>query len=742
MRFSLRFVIPLLFAISLSAYLVAVLIDEMTLKWFTRDLELRTRLITTTIQDVFVKPTNAEVKRTFERLIQDERLYALAYCSPDGQLSYATENFPTSVNCDLAPDEPLESHEMFRVNKTPLHFSFQPIMAGRKWRGHLVLAHDMSFVDRRSRDTKTYVFYTFVALAVMVIGMTVFIAQWSWRDWIYGLRRLIRGEGLFQFTNDGAAPKEFSPIVKDLKNLLRRIETERVSLDEDAITWSPKTLKDLLQRELAGDEILIVSNREPYIHNHKVDENGRRIEVQIPASGLVTALEPVMRACSGTWIAHGSGSADKLVVDKHDRVQVPPNDPSYYIRRLWLTPEEEQHYYYGFSNEGLWPLCHIAHTRPVFRAEDWDFYKRVNEKFADAVREEAKTDSPVVLVQDYHFALLPRMIRQSLPKATIITFWHIPWPNSEVFGICPWRDEILDGLLGSSIIGFHTRFHCNNFIDTVDKALECRIENETSTISYGGELTQVNPYPISIEWPVKWVQEQPSIEECHKQIRVANHLPLDMKVGVGVDRLDYTKGILERFGAIEKFFEQNPKWRGRMAFIQIAAPSRATIPQYQQFEQQVRAEAARINERFRANGFEPIVLRVAHHTPHEVYEYFRGADFCFVSSLHDGMNLVAKEFLAARDDELGVLILSQFTGAAHELPEALVVNPYDAEQCGRAILKALEMPFREQRDRMHFMRGLIQEFNVYRWAGRLLMDAARIRQKNRFMRRHGMDLQR
>ncbi len=438
-----------------------------------------------------------------------------------------------------------------------------------------------------------------------------------------------------------------------------------------------------------------------------------------------------MRACSGTWIAHGGGSADKEVVDRHDHVKVPPDNPAYQIRRVWLTKEEEAGYYYGFANEGLWALCHIAHVRPTFRSQDWNQYVAVNERFAKTVVEEAKTDDPVVLVQDYHFALLPKMIRQKLPKATVITFWHIPFPNPEVFGICPWREELLDGLLGSSILGFHTRFHCNNFIDAVDRFLESRIDRETSTISYKGTLTAVNQYPISIEYPIKWLKTQSSVKECHNTIRQKNGLSTDRLIGIGVDRLDYTKGILERFLAVERLLELEPRWIGKFTFIQIAAPSRSSINQYQHFDADVRSLAAKINRRFGREGYEPILLKIEHHEPAQVYEYYRGADLCFVSSLHDGMNLVAKEFIASRDDERGVLILSQFTGASRELPEALIVNPYDIDQCAAALHVALEMPKEEQRNRIRSMRGLIQEFNVYRWAGRMLLDAARLRQRTR-----------
>jgi trehalose 6-phosphate synthase len=371
----------------------------------------------------------------------------------------------------------------------------------------------------------------------------------------------------------------------------------------------------------------------------------------------------------------------------------------------------------------------------VFRAADWEHYQNVNRRFAEIVADEARTEDPIILVQDYHFALLPRMVRERLPRATIITFWHIPWPNPEAFGILPWREEILDGMLGSSILGFHTQFHCNNFFDTVDRFLEARVDRETFSISYGGDTTEVRRYPISIEWPPAALQVQAPVEECRKRVRERFGLGPDLKLGVGVDRLDYTKGILERFGAVERLLELEPRWIGQFSFLQVAAPSRSSIDEYQNLDARVRAMAARINERFGRNGYQPIILKIEHHDAAQVYELYRASELCYVSSLHDGMNLVAKEFVAARDDEQGVLILSQFTGAARELAEALIVNPYDFEQSGAALHLALTMSTDEQRARMRSMRTLVQEFNVFRWAGRMLNDAARMRHRRRVLAR-------
>ncbi|MER8846182.1 MULTISPECIES: alpha,alpha-trehalose-phosphate synthase (UDP-forming) [Mesorhizobium] len=491
------------------------------------------------------------------------------------------------------------------------------------------------------------------------------------------------------------------------------------------VQWSPETLRHILAKELPDAQVIVVSNREPYIHNRDGDD----IQLVVPASGLVSALEPITRACAGTWIAYGGGSADTLVVDENDRIAVPPENPSYTLRRVWLSEEEQQGYYLGFANEGLWPLCHIAFTRPIFRASDWEAYEAVNRKFADTVVAEARNERPIVLVQDYHFALLPRMIRERLPEAIIITFWHIPWPNSEVFSICPWREKILEGLLGSSIVGFHTQFHCNNFIDSVDRFLESRIEREDSAISYGGQISLVHAYPISIEWEPARQAQLPDVAECRRHVREKFGLADDVRLCVGVERLDYTKGILDRFTALDELLRLHPEWIGKVAFLQIAAPSRGTLPAYQQLHDECLRQAEDLNRRYGRDGYTPVLMVTEHHSQEQVYEIYRAADVCMVTSLHDGMNLVAKEFVAARDDEQGVLLLSMFAGASKELLEALIVNPYDATMMGDALLQALTMSPDEQRQRMQRMREVVRDNNVYRWAGSMLLDAARLRKR-------------
>jgi len=738
---SLRFVVPLALALAAIAYAVVPVVDRLTFQWFVRDLDMRGAVIVQAAQDPLVellqsgRGARERVLRYFDRIAEDQRIFALGFCDPKAKLAYATRVFPEAVRC--AGGERREArNSVLELADGALHVSAHPIVADGAALGELMIVHDMSFAQRRSEDTRKYVLWLFAGIAAVVALITVIIAEISWRGWVAGIKAVLSGDYLLRSPADrGTASElrpELRPIARDLQSLVNDLENERRARDESQTTWGPEALRRVLRQDLKGDEVIIVSNREPYLHVRRKDNV---IEIQRPASGLVTALEPVMRACSGTWIAHGAGSADRDTVDRHDHVMVPPEKPSYRIRRVWLSEQEEQGYYYGFANEGLWPLCHIAHTRPTFRAPDWEHYRTVNRRFADVVADEARTDDPIVLAQDYHFALLPRMVRERLPRATIITFWHIPWPNPEAFGICPWREEVLEGMLGSSILGFHTQFHCNNFFDTVDRFLEARVDRETFTISHGGDLTEVRRYPISIEWPPAALALQPPVAECRRRVRERLGLHPEVRLGVGVDRLDYTKGILERFAAVERLLELEPRWIGQFCFLQAAAPSRTAIDEYQNLEARVRSGAARINERFGRPGCLPIVLRIEHHDAAQVYELYRAADLCYVSSLHDGMNLVAKEFVAARDDEQGVLLLSQFTGAARDLAEALIVNPYDSEQSAAAMHFALTMSPEEQRARMRSMRNLVQEFNVYRWAGRMLLDAARMRHRSRMMAR-------
>ena len=569
-----------------------------------------------------------------------------------------------------------------------------------------------------------FVFLSVIAMALVAAGAVWILV----RRWATLLIRDIRGK---KFLDDAESPLFAVPILTQVRAALREAEqNQRLELDYTE-NWTPQALRHVVQHYLRSPQIIVASNREPYSHEH--DAKGG-LHVQVPASGMVTALEPVMRACSGTWVAHGSGSADRDVVDKYDRVQVPPDAPSYALRRVWLSEQEEEGYYYGFSNEGLWPLCHLAYVRPAFRESDWRTYESVNRKFADAVCAEARGERPLILIQDFHLALLPRLIRNRKPRATIAGFWHIPWPNAEAFGICPWKSEMLEHMLAADILGFHTRHHCQNFLASVDRYIECQIDYEQMTVTAGRHVCHVAPYPISIEWPPAVLAHVPEAVRARARVFAEYGIPDHVKLGIGVERWDFTKGILERFQAIEALLDRNPRMRGRIVLLQVAAPSRSKLAAYQILQQQTRAEAERINKRFATDAWRPIVLIDSHQEPARVFEFYRAADFCLVNSLHDGMNLVAKEFVAARDDEDGVLILSSFAGASRELVEALLVNPFDVSNTAEAIQTAVDMPRSERRERMQLMRRTVKENNVYRWAGKMLIDAARIRQRQALRR--------
>ena len=702
--------------------------DRLTTSWFSRDLEVRSNFVYEAVKSSLLPlletDRKAEISQILDNITKDERLYALALCQKNGVSVAETQYFNSIGSCGaLAGTGEQESH-ILRIASGSFHITNIPLEEGKNLIGELIFVHNLNFAQLRSSTSGRYLYTAFFVLCLAVSLATLFMTRLIRRDWIQGVQAVIREKGALRSIPHGNS-KELLPIVRELRRVISELELKQKISAGAKIIWEPKTLKNLLTHRLAGDEVIIVANREPYIHVKR----GGSVQVQKPASGVVTALEPIMRACSGVWIAHGSGNADRQAVDEHDRVLVPPGENSYQLRRIWMTPEEEKGYYYGFANEGLWPLCHIAHTRPTFRSSDWEHYIQINERFADAVISESTSDSPVVLVQDYHFAILPAIIREKLPKATIITFWHIPWPNPEAFGICPWREEILQGLLGSTIVGFHTRFHRNNFFDTADRFLECRIDREHSTISYQGKMTAIRDYPISIAWPETTEVNLESFSKLSAEIRKKVGLNSDCKIAVGIDRLDYTKGILERFAAVERLFELYPASIDRFSLIQIAAPSRTDIGVYSRFGELVEAEAKRINDRFSEAKNKPINLIIEYHDPESVQKYYRAADICMVTSLHDGMNLVAKEFIASREDERGVLILSMFTGASRELAEALIVNPYNSDQCAEAIQVAIEMSEEEQQDRMRSMREQVRENNVYRWAGRMLIDAAEVRQK-------------
>lgn len=601
--------------------------------------------------------------------------------------------------------------------------------------GGLALVHDSSYIRAEILRVWRQAFFRVLAQVFLIVLITLLIVRWSITgpiaraaQWMHALRT-----GKVSFRQEVPDLAMFRPLAREVATMAESLSHARNAAENEArlrdageSSWTADRLAVQLRARLEDGHLFVVSNREPYMHQR----DGKAIQVVVPPSGLVTALEPVLTACDGTWIAHGSGNADNEVVDAHDRLRVPPDDPRYTLRRVWLTKEEEEGYYYGFANEGLWPLCHIAHARPLFRAADWQHYQEVNQKFTDAVLEEiANVSNPVVLVQDYHFALVPRMIKEKRPDARVAIFWHIPWPNTEAFGICPWQRELVDGLLGADLIGFHIQSHCNNFLETVDRVVESRVDWEHFSALRHDHRTLVRPFPISVAFTDDDAPENLNHGFSYLE-RAALLRSLGVEatlMGIGVDRVDYTKGILERFLAIERFLEKYPRYQSKFTFVQIGAPSRTHIKRYHDLLAEVEAEADRINWRFQAGKWKPIVFLKRQHSHKEIEPFYRAADLCLVTSLHDGMNLVAKEFLAARHDERGVLILSQFTGAARELRDALLVNPYDIDQTAEAIRAALEMEPEDKQMRVARMRKDIKDHNIYRWAAELITELCEVR---------------
>ncbi len=572
-----------------------------------------------------------------------------------------------------------------------------------------------------------------LAQMALISIVTLLVIRWNFVDPLVQLadwmRRLRVGETsghLPPLKGDLFAPlaKEATTLAKNLQYARRAAQNEARLRQEGESLWTPERLKEHIKMRMNGRPLFVISNREPYMHI----KEGKDIRAIVPAGGLVTALDPILKAAGGTWIAHGSGEADFEVTDDKNRITVPPEEPAYTLHRVALSKEEEDGYYYGFSNEGIWPLCHIAHIRPIFRKEDWQYYQDVNRRFCDTVLEEIEGEKePAILIQDYHFTLLPAMIKAARPDARVAVFWHIPWPNPETFGICPWQKELVMGLLGADLIGFQTQFYCNNFLDTVDRVLESRIDWEHFSVQKEGHSTLVKPFPISVDFTqpnrdAAKLAEKPDPAAVLKDLGVKAD-----KVAIGVDRIDYTKGMLERVKAVERFLEKYPEYVRKFTFIQLGAPSRTHIPQYHRFLAELHAEVDRINWRFKAKDWKAIVFLEKHHEHKEITKYYKIADACLVTSLHDGMNLVAKEFVAASDDHRGVLILSRFAGASRELKDALIVNPYDIEQMADAIYYSLVMPKEEVEERMGRMRQQIHENNIYKWAANLTEELMRLR---------------
>src|SRR5579864_5690667 len=745
MRFlSIRLILSLILAVTLVSFLSSYYQMQREKRNLRQDLDRRTAVLADSlagnVEAQIEKRSTKKLQGVVERFSNRERLAGVAVFGTNLQpiaqssgLAQRMQSLPPAISRALAENQ-RHSEFLQLPNGSSLHTYVMPLHRDDELIGELLIVHDATYIDTQIRRLWRDTFLRVLIQVFLIVGITVLIVRWSIAGPIARAAQWMRALRTGSSSPASGAIRDLKllhPLTEEMTTFAQSLTAARSAAEREAqlreageSSWTADRLSVHVRNKLGASRLFVVSNREPYSHV----QEGKSFRAIVPASGLVTALEPVLCACDGTWVAHGSGDADRETVDPNDRLAVPPDEPRYTLRRVWLTKEEEKGYYYGFANEGLWPLCHVVHARPSFRSSDWECYEDVNRKFAKALTDEMSgTEAPVVLVQDYHLALLPRLVKKQRPDARVAIFWHIPWPSSESFGICPWQRELLDGLLGADLIGFHIQSHCTNFLQTVDRTVESRIDWEHFTVNREGHSTMVKPFPISVEFP-----DPPGagVEDSPYEDRVTLLRELGVEalfLGVGVDRVDYTKGILERFLAIERMLEKNPTYQGKFTFVQIGAPSRTHIKRYHDLLADVEAEAERINWRFQTGNWRPIVFLKRHVSHHEILRYYRAADVCIVTSLHDGMNLVAKEFIAARHDEQGVLILSRFTGAARELFDSVLVNPYDIESTADAICHALEMGADDRAARMRRLRKVVKENNIYRWAGNLVAELCDVR---------------
>lgn len=737
MKITLRLIISIIVVVAMVAGIFTYFNIQSERNRLSSDLQHRAWLVAEGLREsvgpLIPQGQSKRLDSIIEKISSSEKIVGVAVYDLAGEKlavsNKLSEELPKKVDVIFEKFEGESGKGIYEnIGKTKMYLYAMPMFGDDGERtGTVLVFNEASYIDRYLSEIWHRTFLRLLASAMLISIVTLFLIKWSvvgpiarMSKWMDNVRKGNTDEIM-------KMPKEdlFAPITKELSGLAKSLAIARSAAEEEAklrqnseSVWTRDKLKEHVKTKLGGRRLIVISNREPYMHVR----HGKQIEVLSPASGLITAIDPLLRSCDGLWVAHGAGNADKETVDSRGIIRVPPDNPQYDLKRVWLTTEEEEGYYYGFSNEGLWPLCHIAHTRPVFRVDDWARYQEVNLKFARTLDGMINGES-FIFIQDYHFSILPRLIKEKHPNAKIALFWHIPWPNPEAFGICPWKREIIHGMLGADIIGFHTQFHCNNFLETVDRTLECQTDWEHFTTTRLGHKTIVKPFPISVDFlPEPDVKELPTKEELFKNLGVKASI-----MGVGVDRVDYTKGIPERFRSVERFIDKNPEYRGIFTFVQIGAPSREHIKRYHDLLNEVELEAERINWKFQSKDWKPIVFIKKHLSHAEIEPYYKRADVCLVNPLHDGMNLVAKEFVASRTDEHGVLVLSTFTGASRELRDALLINPYDIEQTADMIKSAIEMDPEDQKLRMIRMRSVVRENNIYKWAANVITDLSDLR---------------
>jgi trehalose 6-phosphate synthase len=743
MRRVLLFILPILIIVSVAFTLFGFFQARLEEEKLTDDLKRKARTVAESmelsVKHVLLTNDLKNANYLAEKFETRERLQGCAIYDKDGNIIALTKRFADwkekdrpyikDIIANKIPRGELEKFKDYQVYSYIL-----PVVDDEgQLLGMVEVIHDTSYVFARLTELWRRISSTLIILVIVIFVLSILLHRQIFAlpiqrltDWFKFFQRGETDEAhpIREKGDLGKLASEVEQAALSLRVARRTISDEASARLEKEEIWTESKLKDLIRAKLGEKALIVVSNREPYMH--VVDEATGLEKCIRPASGVVTAIHPVLCACGGTWIAHGAGNADKKFVNSKDKLGVPPKDIRYILKRVWLNKEEEDGYYYGFSNEGLWPLCHNTHTRPIFRELDWQAYKKVNQKFADSVLEELPAKHPFVFIQDYHFTLLGKMIKEKRPDAIIALFWHIPWPTPEAFSICPYRKEILEGILGCDLIGFHVQNHCNNFLDTVNRLLESRVDIEKFSIVRSEKETFVRAFPISVNGHLsKDVKESSVKQEIDK---IKKEFDLEGKtIGLGVDRIDYTKGIVERVLAIDRFLEKYPQYKKKFVFLQLAAPSRVHIKRYHDLMAEIDELIEKTNWKHSDSSWKPIIYLKRHFSLDEIEPFYKMADLCIVSSLHDGMNLVAKEYVATKSDSSGVLILSQFTGAARELTEAIQVNPYSIEEFADSIKLALQMPPDEKTRRMEKMRKVISENNVYRWAGNIITELTALR---------------
>ncbi len=466
-----------------------------------------------------------------------------------------------------------------------------------------------------------------------------------------------------------------------------------------------------------GAKLVLASTSEPYLHYYR----GGEIQWRGGAGGVATALDSLMREYSGIWVSLGLGSADKEVADSNGKLKVPPGEEDYVLKRVWISKKEEEGAQALTANSALWPLSHTVYVRPVFQQDAWEQFKAVNEKIAQSVAEEVD-EKTVVWINDYQLSLCAAYLKK-IKNVKMGFFWHIPWPGLEVFKICPWKEEILEAILSNKVVGFHTGEYVRNFLYCVEKLLDrVSVDWQNYEVTYKEAKTTVKSLPIGIDYTrITKIAHSKTPEDVNAQRRKFE--VIGKKFIISVDRMDYTKGIPEKLRAIDYLFTKYPEFIGKVTLLQIGAPTRTTLPEYKKALDETLEATDALNWKYSMGDWKPAIFINEFVSLNDIITLYKAADACLVTSLHDGMNLVSKEYIASNQGN-GIIVLSKFAGSANELKEAIQVNPFLVEDIAQGIKTSLEMSEKEKQKRMKQMKKTVAEKDVFKWAADFLQSLA------------------